>query len=285
VSTDAGAATAAVNPDTGTATNGASTSYDKGDIEARLRNEPDFAVEQHKANQREITRLKDMEKRLETFQPLVNAVETISPGDPAAGVNQLFGLVDTGFKVTQDPGLQDLVTNYKPGSASQENGMETSDEFLTPEEKQIRELQGQVQALTQRLDNTGSQVTNTALGAHFDQFFRGDLGRSLSQEERAEAINVVKNQVMAWNKSDAGREQVNRLDADMVDLLVHNHLRQKGQLGDVYGRMSANKNGANPLPDGPGVGTLQSEPDLDPNASALDAFTIALNKFAPETVS
>ncbi len=141
--------------------------HDRGDYDARITSEPDFALEQVKAKDRRITELTKVSGRVSKIDPLL---------DQVGGQDGLLSLAQTGAAVQQNPHLQEYVNEVlrtgqvpTPAESGQEGGEEDpyEDPAIKEMRTKLRESEERFEHLSQRLDSTETRG------------FRGSIERNL----------------------------------------------------------------------------------------------------------
>jgi hypothetical protein len=272
------------NGATAPATGSGAQPYDKSNFEARLRNEPEFAVAEVKKQQSYISELqqktRDYEGRFLSMKPLVSAAELVGNGNLETGAQQLVSLADRGYRIENDPKAKAWYESYVSGGKIPDT---QTDEYLTPEQQEIRELRQTIVSFEKRFDKTAGETAVMKMAGHIESFFTSDeLGRAIPEGERPAMFKAMQAQFEQWSKTEAGRQQLGTLDAESVRLIATNHLLRSGKLYEVADRARALKEGAvYEEPGVPAISRMATEevPEFSGPKAALQAMQYAAKKF------
>lgn len=262
------------------------TTYDKGNFEARIRNEPDFAIAEIKKQQAYIADLQkkagEVEVRMKALAPLSSAAELVGNGNLEAGATQLVNLADRGYRIENDPKMKKWYESYVSEGKIPETA-DTSDEYLTPEQREIRELRQTVESLRTQSSNVQGEQAVLKMQNHIESFFESDeLGRAIPDQQRAELFKAMNGQFDAWSKTPQGRQQLQSLDGESVRLIALNHLTKSGKLYEVAERARALKEGVVPeREEVPRISSMATEemPDFSGPGRAKRALEYAAKKY------
>lgn len=215
--------------------------YDRGDLEARLRNEPDFAVQEYKKLQAALSREQQRGKQL---SKLAQAAQLVGGDDLEAGVDALFGYVERQYRIEQDPTMkryiEDWINTGRVPQVQREDPYE-DEQFLTPEEKKIRELEDTVTQLRNQVDSTAVKTARQEIQGHIKSFFDTKIGKALTEEERADVFRAFDRNFEQWAKTPQGRQQLANMNAHAVNVIAYNWLGENDKLLEIGERISRMK--------------------------------------------
>jgi hypothetical protein len=275
-----GAASASATPA------GTGQPYDKGNFEARVRNEPDFALAEVKKMQSYIAELQkkggEYESRMKAISPLTSAAELVGNGNLEAGATQLVNLADRGYRIENDPKMKQWYESYVSGGKVPTTP-DTSDEYLTPEQRELRELRQTVESLRASQGAVEGRTQVMQMQGHIESFFESDeLGRAIDGSLRPELFKAMNSQFEAWARTPQGRQQLSSLDGESVRLIALSHLTKNGKLYEVAERARALKDGAVLAgADVPSISSMATEemPDFSGPQRALRALQYSAKKY------
>ena len=120
------------------------------------------------------------------------------------GVDQVMGTLNEYGRITSDPRIAQAIEAIETGGqpATATNTAPDDDEYLTDEQREIRELRAELKAATSQLSELTVNTGGAALQGHLESVF-GDL--NLTQEEIGSIEQSFKQQVSEWSKTDQGR--------------------------------------------------------------------------------
>ena len=261
--------------------------HDKGNLEARLRSEPDFAVAEHKKAQRYIAELQqktaESDKRLKSLDQIAKAAELVGNGNLETGASQLVTLADRGYRIENDPKMKQWYDKYVSGGAVPETQNSDTDEYLTPEQKEVRELRQTVETLRGQVGQNQGRQAVLEMQGHIESFFEADeLGKAIDGSLRGEMFKAMCQQIDTWSKTPDGRRQMATFDSESIRLIALNHLTKSGKLYEVAERARAIKEGVMPMgADVPRISGMATEeiPDFSGPHAARRALEFASKKY------
>lgn len=217
-----GTATPATNP----ASQGGATAADPGDYLARIRAEPDFAVEQIREKDRKVTEISQRQKELQKkLGSLSGVIDQLGGGD---GVYQQLARLD---RFLGNPALRKTLEHYErtgtlPASGQDGYGMDPEPE--DPQMKAISELQHKITQLESQISQTrgsvGKQSVTAALGRLRDEF--PDYFDSIIRPH-------MDTQFEEWERNPAGREILSTLGYDQLRKLAFVAIGEAGKLEEL----------------------------------------------------
>lgn len=276
----------------GTAASGSEGTPNPTDRLARIRTDPEFAVEQYRLEQGRATRAA---QELKTLKENLGDLDTIIQQGVRGDV--IHRAIQEYQVLTQDPRIAQALQTYRSsgklefGSSAQgKEGDDVNEEYLSDSERMLLERNKTLEERLQRLEGTlTEQATNlgvSSLSRHLDDVFT-DLG--LEGERAQQVREALTQQVNTWQSSgEAGAMAIRDLQhpakgKGTVELLVMRALGSKGLL-ETLREKDARTNGvrARLATDGPsGFGTTGDEPPPEHN-SIVEAISAA--KAHPEVL-
>lgn len=246
----------------------------RSDYLGRIRNEPDFAVDEVRKLKSELDKTRASTSQL---GDLHRAVELIGQGDVGSGAQVAYQRLLEYSNLLSDRKAAAVIERFRetgrwPGVEDDYLGSEPEPE--DPKEAELRSLRDTVQ----RLEGRSAQVE---LRSHLDSFFGSDpIGSVLDAEEKKEVFTKLESQFRTWAGTDMGRAQLRNMTQDTVATIVTDHLRRTGKLLEVAERSHLRKldkrKGA--ATDGPsGVSSSGAEPAEFKNVK--DALLFAAKKY------
>ena len=206
------------------------------DYLGRIRADADFAVDEVRKNQSRADRMEAENRRLSTESGGAEIAELRAQGlEPAT----IKAVVDNYIRLRGDPGSQAMILGFEQtgqiNSGASDPASVDADEYLTDEQKEIRQLRTEVQTLRQ--DQVGlTQSTGTAaLQGHLERFAKENF---LKPEEFDAVRKGMAPQVTQWGTNDAGRKLLRDLQTpasyDTVEAVAWKFVPKdvRFQLGD-----------------------------------------------------
>lgn len=194
--------------------------YDKGDYIARIMHEPDFAAEQVREKDRQINEVKQALKKVEGLDRFVDA---------AGGVDNLIELVNTGYTVSNNPQVREVVDGFlRTGQlpAAEQSGQEDDeDPYEDPSVKSLRkELREAKDALSkmqgeynQRFAQAETRSLQTGIEGNIKKFMDSYGVNDALREKIASEIN---SRVTQGQKAAQGGDQQ---ALNMLSMLAGEH--------------------------------------------------------------
>lgn len=259
------------------------TTPDRGDYEARLRGEPEFAVEEVKRLQRKEVELSGRMKPLERIEKWAAASD-----DPNAITEALLEAAELRHRIQSDVTLSEIVDRRLNGeeipTMADQN---VNEEFLTPEEKrmsdELQALREDNARLTKEVGDVSTRTATDRMSNEVDNFFETDaFAAKMTSEEKREAAQALLKQSREWSKTPEGRRSLSSLDEDGIAVVVLGHLRKTGKLKEIGERMSASRNErvGSYETDGPSSDSALTEPAKDFKDRPIhEAMEHALQKY------
>lgn len=215
--------------------------YDKGDLEARLRNEPDFAVQEYKKLQSTLSREQQRNKQL---AKLAQAAQIVGGDNLEAGADALLGYVERQYRIEQDPTMKKYVEEWlNTGQVPSMKGedLDADETYLTPEEKKIRDLEETVAQLRQRVDSTDLKTARGEIQTRVKEFFNSDIGQYLNDEEKAEIFRSFERQFDQWSATHQGRQQLSNITPKTIRLIAADWLMEHDKFDEIGERKRLRK--------------------------------------------
>lgn len=253
----------------------AEPAYDKGDYDARISNEPDFAVNEVKRLTSELTKAQQSTKAAERFLSMADAV---APGNRDAGVQILEDAIAKQSRIASEPRAKKVFDDWLNGGklpdAMDADAQAASDDLFG----QDIENSSVIRELRQELASLRGQTAQQSAQANLKEFFEGDeVGKALSTEERGEVLNQIMGSIQRAQSSGQS-SLLNNLTSETVRTIAADWLTKSGKLGEVGERIARAraeaKNAAatgEPSPIGTGLPTGTNY-DKMPLAKAVEAF-------------
>lgn len=249
-------------------TNGADSSPDPNDYEARIRSDPEFAVAEVKRQQGVASRSSD---KLRKAGLAIQLAETLGGGDAKSGSEIALRELTAYRQLQQDPKIARLIERALAGER-------VSDELLSDDEQDpmAREL-SQVRGNQARVEQ---QLAEFRFEKAIEHFITSDVGKALTPEEREEFLDSARPKIQNWAKTPQGREQLQTFSHHQLMTLCSDWMIANGKLLDVGERAARGK--AERLrqreTDGPSRST-KIGPDAAPAAASVtDAWQYAVRK-------
>lgn len=233
---DPGTATSLERSETGleTQAGGAphdATTPDPGDFEARLRTEPEFAVQEFKKQQ---SRASQLAAKIQQAELAIKIAEEMGRGDVSAGSKGLLQEIMSYQQMQRDPNLGPLIQRYLSGQPLDGIGATDSadrDHYAEPEDPIRREIESIRGTLTRH----DTQLLRNRLDKELDQFMRGPIGSHLTSEEKAGFLQSLDTQFQTWSRSEEGRTALQNIGTNTMFSLACTHLGQQ-KLLEIGGR-------------------------------------------------
>ena len=203
MSTDTGTTAPAAVPQPGTEV--AQTVPEKGDFEGRLRQGGDFAVEQVKAAQREVTRLQAKYKEIDPVIDAVNGSENL--------LNHLRRL----NTLVSNPAMRAVITEFEqtgtvPSKAAKSNGRDADaddDDFEEPWTRDLRALREENAALRADMNSVRGERGVEKVQGFFGKFFEEF---PLQEDDRKTLAEALGDQAKKWSTDLQGLNVLRNLD-------------------------------------------------------------------------
>ncbi len=219
-------------PDEGTASDPGTP--DKGDFEARLRNEPDFAIAQFKEAQSALTKA---QQRLKQGEWLIQAAEQVGSGDLKAGAITLQEHIVNHSKLLGDQRMSKMIRGYlETGQVPDDYGVDQ--DLDTNEEDPLRTELQELRSTVARLE---SHSAKSELRTHVDAFFQSPIGKELTDEEKSSVMEHLTDQLSKWEKTPDGRRQLSTIQPKTIRLLALAHLDETDKLEEIGERVHLRK--------------------------------------------
>lgn len=249
------------------ATNGAASSPDPNDYEARIRSDPEFAVAEVKRQQSVASRSAD---KLKKAQLAIQLAETLGGGDVGSGGEIALRELTAYRQLNQDPKVARLLERALAGERVSDELVDDEDDPYKRELSQVRGNQARVEA----------QLAEMRFEKAIEGFIASDVGSALTPEEREEFLDSARPKIQNWANTPQGRAQLQTFSAHQLMTLASDWMISNGKLLDVGERAARSK--AERLrkreTDGPSRST-KIGPDAAPDhASVTDAWQYAVRK-------
>lgn len=221
-----------VSPDAGASSADNGLSQDQ-QYEARLRSDPEFAVEQVKKFRSENTKLFQKNRSMSPLEKIV---------EQAGGAEKAAGWIHEYDAVLKDPRVAKSVEHYRrtgtlPIDQSSAETFNDDGGYVSPEQKRIDELEAKLNAVANQVSNTqfavGKQALTSMLGqiksempdgfddyiapylqAKFEEFERNPEGRVLLSNLNIEQLRAIAGRAVYDNlKPIAEKTQRRQLEA------------------------------------------------------------------------
>lgn len=228
MSSEAGVTTPAMDVPAGDAGAGA-VQADKGDFDARIRQGGDFALEQVKAAQRELSRVKS---KVGSVEPIVDAV------GGAEALKQHLVRLNT---LVSNPHMRALVEEFeRTGVAptakairAAQNAPADDDEFEEPWTRDLNRSQSEVASLRAELNSLRGERGVEKVQGFFSKL---DEEFPLDPADRAELADALASQAKSWAADpNGGLNVLKNMDYTTFRALALGKL-SKEQIGKAYAR-------------------------------------------------
>lgn len=181
-----------------------SQSFDRGDFEARLDNDPEFSARKYKEVQAQFSQAQNSLKESEELREFAKQV---GRGDMRNGFEAIKGWLTQYNQVKSNATLSKTIDKFLETGRLPESidDTPTADEYEDPRDKVIRELETKLDALTgsvTRLEHSGA---NDWLNKHLGKFFESF---PLDDERRTAVLSTLAKNVGEYQQSDMGRSTV-----------------------------------------------------------------------------
>ena len=247
-------------PPSGTSTGGGESpsepqraSQDNGDYLARVRSDANFAAEQVRQHQSRADQLQaegeKTAKELQAAQEWLGGLAQYRGSATGDQIAQRMQLLD---QALNDPQMKQVLNQFwtsgqAPGTQPPSSGSDSDDdEYLTDEQREIRELRQKLDDLSGQLGQVGSTQGAAALEKHLSHFFETwPVGPDAQKRVRAELAK----QIAGFARNPNGKEALRTLtgeggfnfvrgmawtqlqDGELEEALKNRELRKKGRLG------------------------------------------------------
>ena len=245
------------------------------DFEAKVRANPDFAVNQVKEWQRRADQAAQQGKTLtEWLGPLRQYMDAgnVSGSDIASHLDQYL-------RVVSDPSKKQAFDRLLNGGPVQTDSNTTDDElYLTDEEKEIRSLKQELAALKGQVTQQSSSQGQQALIGHLGSV-SAEMG--LNDEQKQTALKAIQQQVQSWAaQGDMGQRAIASLSTPdgkrQVQTLVIQTLGWDAAMANAKAQLLQNKDVRQALGTDSPSGNLPSTAEPIPEIkSTLDALKFA----------
>lgn len=254
-------------PEAGSEPAEATPSHDKGDLEARLRAEPDFAVNEYKKLQGAFSRT---QQQMKTAEQAVEVARMLGNGDIEAGARLASEHLANYSRVLQDPRMAKAVGRFlETGRALPDDGLDLDVEpEEDPQTKEIRELRETVA----RLEGSSAK---TEMRSHLESFFQSEMGEVLSPEEKGGVLEHLNVKIGELERLPDGRKQLRNLNGKTIRLLAMSWLDELGKLAEVGERihlrkLEQKKGAATDVPSGISSEAAKGAPEFKSAREALE---------------
>ncbi len=213
VATDPGtAAPAAAESSTPAATT--EPAEDRGDYEARLRSDPEFAVAEVKKFQAAKDRIEaESRGRAEKFRTLEPWV------DQLGGANAVLGHLQRLGQLQGHPKMREMIEQFErtgsvPVTGATDSSSDADSPYLDPVERKLREVEGEMLRLREQLSRSESRQSQEGLKAHLSRLFSEHP--YLTDDEKVRIASQVENQVRQWDQTEEGRKLIGQITYDSL---------------------------------------------------------------------
>jgi hypothetical protein len=219
-------------------------SGDRSDYEARLRSDPEFALSEVKKWQATADR-RDAEakarlKKFESLEPWV---------DNLGGPNAVLGYMGRFGALLGNPAMREAVEMFErtgsvPALGATASGADTTEEYLDPAERKIKELEGQLAGLREQFSRGESRQAQQSLKGQMDRLF--EKYPYLNDEEKAQIVSRIDGQIKQWDQTEEGRRIIGSLNYDALEIVAAPVIVQKiEEIGErAYRKKLEKKQGA-----------------------------------------
>jgi hypothetical protein len=249
-----------------------------GDLEARLRTDPEFAVKEYKKLQSDHGRLTS---RLQQLKQAEDVARAVGGGDVKAGSEALSGYAQYGYQIQQNSQLNEVVQRALQTGAlpeTQTASTQVEDEYVDPE---VQSLRNEIQGLKQMLGSVQTDTSFSKVKTLANDFRETDIGQALTNEEWNELVGSWEGNVKTWASAPNGTELLRGLSKEQLRVMALNHFDQKGQLQEIYGRIAAGKDANRQRFSTEGPGEIGGESAVRPEfGSVLEAFEHAKRQYS-----
>ena len=210
----------------------AAPAYDKGDYDARIANEPEFAKGEVKRLTTELLELQKSSKATETF---LDMAKTVSPGNPEAGVQTLVEAIRRQSQIANDPKMSKLVNEWlNGGKFPDELDAGTADDPFAEDINNSSAVQELRKELAATKGLAAQQMAQSNLRDFFDST---DEGKALTPEEQGEVLSEIQGSIQRAQQQ--GQTQyLDNLSQETIRTVVANWMSRTGKLGEIGERIA-----------------------------------------------
>lgn len=200
---------------------------DRRDFEARLRTDPEFAVEQFKKQQSAFT------KAQQELQQVRGKVKTLEPWiDSLGGAEQVLHHLGRLGAIQQNARMRQIVEEWERtgsvpvGAATAPTDAATDDQFLDPMEREVRDLRRELEDKIARLEESQSRTQATTARSNIKTFIDAAFAQHpyATAELRSEVLGELEQNIAKWDRDEAGRQFLSRLSQEDIAKFVNSQL-------------------------------------------------------------
>lgn len=186
---------------------------DRGNYEARLRSDPDFALAEVKKFQAAKDRIEaESRGRAEKFRTLEPWVDQLGGPDAVLGHLQRLG------QLQGHPKMRELIEAFeKTGSvpaAGATDSAPDADPYLDPVERKLRDVEGEMLRLREQLSRSESRQSKEGLKGHMARLFSEHP--YLTDDEKVRIAAQIDTQVRQWDQTEEGRKLIGQITYDSL---------------------------------------------------------------------
>jgi hypothetical protein len=148
-----------------------------------------------------------------------------------------------------NPAMREAVEMFErtgsvPALGATASGADTTEEYLDPAERKIKELEGQLAGLREQFSRGESRQAQQSLKGQMDRLF--EKYPYLNDEEKAQIVSRIDGQIKQWDQTEEGRRIIGSLNYDALEIVAAPVIVQKiEEIGErAYRKKLEKKQGA-----------------------------------------